>query len=70
MISIRKAEWKDIDAVEQIYKDIHDSRREWQQEDQGQVVGAGIINQIQVDVYALGEWEEENTRQMKVCRVL
>lgn len=25
MISIRKAEWKDIDAVEQIYNDIHDA---------------------------------------------
>ena len=25
MTSIRKAEWKDIDAVEQIYNDIHES---------------------------------------------
>lgn len=31
MIRIRKAEWKDID----------------------------VINQIQVDVYALGEWEHD-----------
>ena len=46
------------------------TQKRMEQEDQGQVVGAGIINQIQVDVYALGEWEEENTRQMKVCRVL
>ncbi|MEI3220568.1 MAG: hypothetical protein V8S01_00485 [Dorea sp.] len=27
MISIRKAEWKDIDAVMQIYNDIHDAER-------------------------------------------
>ena len=25
MIRIRKVEWKDIDAIEQIYNDIHDS---------------------------------------------
>lgn len=25
MIRIRKAEWKDIDAIEQIYNDIHDA---------------------------------------------
>ena len=84
MTSIRKAELKDIDAVEQIYNDIHDSEENgaqtigwirgvypirktaedafergdfFVQEDQGQIVSAGIINQIQVDVYALGEWE-------------
>lgn len=84
MTSIRKAELKDIDAVEQIYNDIHESEESgaqtigwirdvypvrktaenalkcgnlFVQEDQGQIVGAGIINQIQVDVYALGEWE-------------
>lgn len=86
MTSIRKAELKDIDAVEQIYNDIHESEESgaqtigwirgvypvrktaedaldrgdlFVQEDQGQIVGAGIINQTQVDVYALGEWKHD-----------
>ena len=84
MTSIRKAEFQDIDAVEQIYNDIHDSEESgaqtigwirgvypvretaeaalergdlFVQENQGQIVGAGIINQTQVDVYALGVWD-------------
>lgn len=86
MTNIRKAEWKDIDAIEQIYNDIHTAEESsaqtigwirgvypvrktaedalkrgdlFVQEDQGQIVGAGIINQTQVDVYALGEWEHD-----------
>ena len=82
MTNIRKAELKDIDAVERIYNDIHTAEERgaqtigwirgvypvrktaedaldrgnlFVQEDQGQIVGAGIINQTQVDVYALGE---------------
>ena len=86
MSRIRKAELKDIDAVEQIYNDIHAAEESgaqtigwirgvylvretaedalkrgdlFIQEDQGQIVGAGIINQTQVDVYVLGDWEHD-----------
>ena len=86
MTNIRKAELKNIDAVERIYNDIHTAEERgaqtigwirgvypvrktaedaldrgnlFVQEDQGQIVGAGIINQTQVDVYALGEWKHD-----------
>ncbi len=83
---IRKATEKDLQAVADIYEEIHtaeesgdvtigwirgvyptiDTAREsfecgelFVQEDDGVIVGAGRINQEQVDVYAEGAWQYE-----------
>ena len=92
---IRKAALADLDAIEQIYLDIHDAEENgtltvgWARgvyptrktaEDSirrgdmfvmenGPVLGAGIINQIQMDSYADGAWEYE-TEQACVLHTL
>ena len=84
MIQIRKAVEKDIDAIAEIYNQIHASAERgevytgWIREIypvrataeaalkrgdlfveclDGQTVGTGILNKMQVDVYAQGNWQ-------------
>jgi len=90
---IRKATWSDLDAVEQLYNEIHDAEESgiittgWQRsiypvrntaqaalerddlfvlEENGRIIGSGIINQIQVDVYEGAPWKYE-TPYDQVC---
>ena len=83
-MDIRKAEKKDLDAIAQIYSDIHTEEESgavtigWQRaiyptrataeaalgrddlfvmEDEGSVVGAAVINRVQVDIYEKAAWE-------------
>ncbi len=90
---IRKATWLDLDAVEQLYNEIHDAEEAglittgWQRkiypvrntaqaalerddlfvlEEKGRIIGSGIINRIQVDVYEGAPWKYE-TPDDQVC---
>ena len=81
---IRKADYRDIDAVENIFNETHQAEEEkrivtgWKRgiypvrataeealkrddlfvlDNEGSIIGAGIINQIQVDVYSGAPWE-------------
>ena len=83
---IRKATWSDLDAVEQLYNEMHDAEEAgiittgWQRsiypvrktaqaalerddlfvlEESGRIIGSGIINRIQVDVYEGAPWKYE-----------
>ena len=84
-MNIRKATALDLDAIEQIYEDIHTAEENGKQTigwlrgiyptrktaedsiargdmfvlEDGQVLGTGIINQTQVDVYAGAPWKQE-----------
>ncbi|MBQ8301526.1 MAG: GNAT family N-acetyltransferase [Clostridia bacterium] len=85
-MEIRKAKETDIDAITQIYSDIHTAEEQGEvtigwirgvypteqtardalqrddlfvMGDEGKVVGAAVINQCQVDVYAQASWEHE-----------
>ena len=84
-MKIRKADRTDLDAIEQIYDDIHTAEESgtrtigWRRGvyptretaesavlrgdmfvlEDGQVLGAGIINRTQVDVYAGAPWEHD-----------
>ena len=82
-IMIRKATWSDLDAVEQLYNELHDAKEAglipviWVRgvypsratafsalerndlfvmEEDGKIVGSGIINRIQNDFYASVQW--------------
>ena len=83
---IRKAEIKDLDAVDRLYREIHDAEASglittgWIREiypvrataeaalsrndlfvleDAGHILGSGIINQVQVDVYEGAPWKHK-----------
>ena len=83
---IRKAETKDLDVVDRLYREIHDAEaaglittgwireiypvRETAEaalsrndlfvlEDAGHILGSGIINQVQVDVYEGAPWKHQ-----------
>ena len=83
---IRKAEIKDLDAVDRLYREIHDAEASglittgWIREiypvrataeaalsrndlfvleDAGHILGSGIINQLQVDVYEGAPWKHQ-----------
>ena len=83
---IRKAEIKDLDAVDRLYREIHDAEASglittgWIREiypvrataeaalsrndlfvleDAGHILGSGIINQVQVDVYEGAPWKHQ-----------
>jgi N-acetylglutamate synthase-like GNAT family acetyltransferase len=83
---IRKAETKDLDAVDRLYREIHDAEAAglittgWIREiypvrataeaalsrndlfvleDAGHILGSGIINQVQVDVYEGAPWKHQ-----------
>ena len=90
---IRKADMKDLDAVESLYQEIHDAESTglittgWIRgiyptrataeaalsrddlfvlEEEGHILGSGIINQLQVDVYEGAPWKQQVPND-KVC---
>lgn len=93
MTAIRKAEEKDIDAVEKLYDEIHTAEEENKQkigwirgiypvrataeaalkrgdlfvlENEGEICGSGIINNMQVDSYSKGNWQHKASDE-QVC---
>ena len=83
---IRKATWDDLDAVEQLYDEMHDAKAagliitNWKRgiypsrataeaalgrddlfvmEENGRIIGSGIINQTQLGIYAGAAWKYE-----------
>ena len=59
-ITIRKADAADLDAVVRVYEHVHDAEEAgpaqvgWVR---GAVVGTGIFNRLQADVYAGAPWQ-------------